>query len=279
MPGHAELSAGGHDRLADGVLEAEQGGHDAGPLRRCHPPQARHAGVRLRARSRAARRYLRRTARDLSCDAMLSRAHSWLDRHPTAADAALAVVALVFSLSTMTGERNEPTAGALIATVLLICPLALRRRAPVAVFAAVMVACLRGAGADRPVPGRERRRADRALHARGLRAPQARRDRLRRRAGRHRRGGRARRRLHLRQRAADLARARAARRPGRDARRPPPRPARRARAAGRARRRRRAGADRARAARRRRPLALGRDRPGRRRPLRRGGRPRPRPMR
>ena len=41
----------------------------------------------------------------------------------------------------MTGERNDATPAALAVTVLLIAPLALRRRAPVAVFAAVMVAC------------------------------------------------------------------------------------------------------------------------------------------
>ena len=48
---------------------------------------------------------------------------------------------LAFSVSTMTGERNDATPAAIAVTVLLIAPLALRRRAPVAVFAAVMVAC------------------------------------------------------------------------------------------------------------------------------------------
>ena len=72
---------------------------------------------------------------------MLSRAHEWLDRHPVAADVALALTVLAFSLSTMTGERNDATAAAIVSTVLLIAPLAVRRRAPVAVFAAVMAAC------------------------------------------------------------------------------------------------------------------------------------------
>ena len=72
---------------------------------------------------------------------MLSRAHEWLDRHPVTADVALALTVLAFSLSTMTGERNDATPAAIVATVLLIAPLAVRRRAPVAVFAAVMAAC------------------------------------------------------------------------------------------------------------------------------------------
>ncbi len=72
---------------------------------------------------------------------MLSRAHEWLDRHPVTADVALALTVLAFSLSTMTGERNDATATAILATVLLIAPLAVRRRAPVIVFAAVMAAC------------------------------------------------------------------------------------------------------------------------------------------
>ncbi len=72
---------------------------------------------------------------------MLSRAHEWLDRHPVTADVALALTVLAFSLSTMTGERNDATATAIVLTVLLIAPLAVRRRAPVAVFAAVMAAC------------------------------------------------------------------------------------------------------------------------------------------
>ena len=61
---------------------------------------------------------------------MLGRAYHWLDRHPAAADVALALVVLAFSVSTMTGERNDATPAALTLTVLLIAPLALRRRAP-----------------------------------------------------------------------------------------------------------------------------------------------------
>jgi signal transduction histidine kinase len=72
---------------------------------------------------------------------MLGRAHEWLDRHPVIADVALALIVLAFSLSTMTSDRNDASATAIVATVLLIAPLAARRRAPVAVFAAVMVAC------------------------------------------------------------------------------------------------------------------------------------------
>jgi signal transduction histidine kinase len=72
---------------------------------------------------------------------VLGRAHSWLDRRPLAGDAALAAVVLAFASSTLTGERYEATAEAIVVSVLLTAPLVLRRRAPVAVFAAVMLAC------------------------------------------------------------------------------------------------------------------------------------------
>jgi signal transduction histidine kinase len=74
-------------------------------------------------------------------DTVLGRVHSWIDAHPLAGDAALAVLVLLLSLSTFTGERYEATTGALVLSVLLSAPLVLRRRAPLAVFAAVMAGC------------------------------------------------------------------------------------------------------------------------------------------
>jgi signal transduction histidine kinase len=72
---------------------------------------------------------------------VLARANSWLDRRPTAGDAVLAVLLLGFSLSTLTaGESNAGVAG-VVFSVLLTAPLVLRRRAPVAVFAVVMLVC------------------------------------------------------------------------------------------------------------------------------------------
>ncbi len=72
---------------------------------------------------------------------VLGRGHNWLDRHPVASDSALAVTVLVFCASTLFGDEVEPSAAELAWTVLLVAPLVLRRRAPVAVFAAVMLAC------------------------------------------------------------------------------------------------------------------------------------------
>jgi len=72
---------------------------------------------------------------------MLARAHSWVDRHPGASDAALAAVVLGFSLSSFTSTRVDTTPGAIVASVLLALPLVARRSHPVATFAAVMVAC------------------------------------------------------------------------------------------------------------------------------------------
>jgi signal transduction histidine kinase len=72
---------------------------------------------------------------------VLARANSWLDHRPTAGDAVLAVLLLGFSLSTLTaGESNAGVAG-VVFSVLLTAPLVLRRRAPVAVFAVVMLVC------------------------------------------------------------------------------------------------------------------------------------------
>ena len=72
---------------------------------------------------------------------VLSRVHSWLDRHPAAGDAGVAVVLLLFCLSTFVGGQQGAGAVDLVFTVLLCAPLAVRRRAPVATFAAVMVLC------------------------------------------------------------------------------------------------------------------------------------------
>ena len=72
---------------------------------------------------------------------MLARTHTWLDRHPLAADAVLAVVLLGFSLSTLTSRDSHAGVAGVVFSVLLTAPLVLRRRAPVAVFATVMVVC------------------------------------------------------------------------------------------------------------------------------------------
>jgi len=74
-------------------------------------------------------------------DSVLARAHNWLDRHPVAGDTGLAAVLLAFSLSTLTSETSHAGAAGVVFSVLLPAPLALRRRAPVAVFALVMLAC------------------------------------------------------------------------------------------------------------------------------------------
>ena len=50
-------------------------------------------------------------------------------------------VLLAFSLSTLTGSESHAGVAGVVFSVLLIAPLVLRRRAPVAVFAAVMVVC------------------------------------------------------------------------------------------------------------------------------------------
>jgi signal transduction histidine kinase len=73
--------------------------------------------------------------------AVLARAHTWLDRHPVAGDGALALVALAFAVSTLAGQDAEPSAAEWVLTVALVAPLAARRTAPVAAFAAVMLAC------------------------------------------------------------------------------------------------------------------------------------------
>ncbi len=57
------------------------------------------------------------------------------------ADTAVAVGLLALTLPTLFGEETPATAGEVAATVLLVAPLALRRTAPVAMFAAVMLAC------------------------------------------------------------------------------------------------------------------------------------------
>jgi signal transduction histidine kinase len=72
---------------------------------------------------------------------VLGRVHSWLDRHPPAGDAGLAALILALSLSTLTSAQYEATTAAVVVSVVLVAPLAWRRRAPVAVFAAVLVGC------------------------------------------------------------------------------------------------------------------------------------------
>ena len=67
--------------------------------------------------------------------------HTWLDRHPAAGDAGVAVVLLLFCLSTFVGGERDAGVVDVVFTVLLCAPLAVRRRAPVATFAAVMVLC------------------------------------------------------------------------------------------------------------------------------------------
>jgi signal transduction histidine kinase len=72
---------------------------------------------------------------------VLTGVNTWLDRHPLVADSALAALLLAFALPSLFGEEYEATAANLVLTVALIAPLALRRRAPVAVFAWSMLAC------------------------------------------------------------------------------------------------------------------------------------------
>jgi signal transduction histidine kinase len=74
-------------------------------------------------------------------ETVLGRAHSWIDAHPLAGDGALAALVLLLSLGTFTSDRYPATTGALVLSVLLCAPLVLRRRAPLAVFAAVMLGC------------------------------------------------------------------------------------------------------------------------------------------
>ena len=74
-------------------------------------------------------------------DGVLARVHTWLDRNPVAADAALAALLLAFSLSTLTGSDSDAGVAGVVFSVLLVAPLVLRRRAPVAVFAVVMLLC------------------------------------------------------------------------------------------------------------------------------------------
>jgi signal transduction histidine kinase len=72
---------------------------------------------------------------------VLRRGHSWFAQNTIVADTAVAIGLLALSLSTLFGENARPTGGEVAATVLLVAPLALRRTAPVATFAAVMLAC------------------------------------------------------------------------------------------------------------------------------------------
>ena len=237
-------------------------------------------GSRPRASDRDLGRTPARPAADLAACArptlviVLSRVHSWLDRHPAAGDAGVAVVLLLFCLSTFVGGERDAGAVDLVFTVLLCAPLAVRRRAPVATFAAVMVLCAAelllvdsflAANVAALV----------ALYTLVVYAPRPLAAAACRVAARRHRPVRAalRRpldivgdaRLGRADRASPLA--------GGAARRPDARGARAAGAPAAA--SRGARTDRARAARRRRALALRRDRAGRRRPLRRRARPAP----
>ena len=134
---------------------AEQGGGPTGPAWcvgvRWHDRDAPPARVGRGSRPYASGRDLGRTparpAADLAACAppyagsVLARAHTWLDRNPVAADAVLAVLLLAFSLSTLTAGDSDAGVAGVVFSVLLIAPLVLRRRAPVAVFAAVMLLC------------------------------------------------------------------------------------------------------------------------------------------
>ncbi len=70
---------------------------------------------------------------------VLARAHTWLDRHPTAADALWAAILLGFSFSTLFGESADRGPAEVLFSIALTVPLVWRRRAPAAVFAAVML--------------------------------------------------------------------------------------------------------------------------------------------
>jgi len=84
---------------------------------------------------------MNRSGRRSYAASVLARAHLWLDRHPGAADAALAAVLLALAVSTLLSARTDAGAADVVLTVALLAPLALRRRWPVAVFAAVMITC------------------------------------------------------------------------------------------------------------------------------------------
>jgi len=74
-------------------------------------------------------------------EVVLARAHRWLDSHPLAGDVALAVALLAVCVSTLTGSEADAGVADVVMTVVLVAPLALRRRHPAHVFAAVMLAC------------------------------------------------------------------------------------------------------------------------------------------
>jgi signal transduction histidine kinase len=71
---------------------------------------------------------------------VLARVHSWLDRHPAGGDAGVALVVIAFSLTALVGQTS-PGALGWIFTFALGAPLAVRRRWPIASFAAVMLLC------------------------------------------------------------------------------------------------------------------------------------------
>jgi signal transduction histidine kinase len=72
---------------------------------------------------------------------VLARANTWLDRHQLVADTCFAAVLLALSLGSLTSRESDAGAAGVVFSVLLIAPLPFRRRAPIAVFAVVMVIC------------------------------------------------------------------------------------------------------------------------------------------
>lgn len=72
---------------------------------------------------------------------VFARLQPWLDRHPGVLDAALAAAVFAISLVTPLDQPPPVDAAHVVGSLLLSLPLALRLRAPVAAFAAVMLAC------------------------------------------------------------------------------------------------------------------------------------------
>ena len=235
-------------------------------LRACRRPGERSASTSPT--GGASRSYPRR---------VLARGHSWFAQNTVVADTAVAIGVLALTLPTLFDGEARATAGEVVATVLLVAPLAARRTAPVAMFAAVMLAC----GAELVLSDRFLAAnvaallalytlvayAPRRVAAAGVAVAMAGTipfalhfdEFARRGPGRRRSGARG----------PPPPRCRARRLPaGRAAR-----TRRRARAPGVAGHRARARADRPRAARHRRSRAGGRHHPGRWRPLRRAQRP------
>ena len=80
---------------------------------------------------------------------VLERLHRWFDRHPSAGDHLVAMAALVVVAGELASGRLisydtvvEPTTAHVVLSLAMVAPLAFGPRAPVTVFAAVMVTCL-----------------------------------------------------------------------------------------------------------------------------------------